>query len=455
MLVVALVAALGAVAFVVARDDDPLAAPGLQPGRPTQTARPPSAAPDGNPIEHVVFVIKENRTFDNYFGRYPGADGATEGMTSTGETVRLTEATDVLTPDLGHGFNDGVIAVNGGRMDGYDLILNGESLEGYSSFTREGIPNYWTYAENFVLGDAMFSSMYGPTFPEHLYTVAASGARVTGNKLSRGDFVPTENGLEGAYCSDPGETVERFRKLSDEERRTVMAAEERADVELVESFWEIVHPCFEIEVLPDQLIEHDISWRYYANDNDWRNALHAIRHIRYSKYWGPNVVPPQRVNADIAAGRLPQVSWVIPPVGLNEHPGGPSVCKGENWTVRLVNSIMRSPHWDSTAIVILWDDFGGFYDHVPPPHYDIMGLGPRVPLLVISPWAKQGYVDSTVYEFSSVLAFIETTFGLECMTHRDCQADPMLGAFDFESDVRPAERRLILTPRDCSGLSSG
>ncbi|HZA20826.1 MAG TPA: alkaline phosphatase family protein [Actinomycetota bacterium] len=150
--------------------------------------------------------------------------------------------------------------------------------------------------------------------------------------------------------------------------------------------------------------------------------------------------------------RLRNVSWVVPGPGVNEHPGGPSVCVGENWTVQHINAIMRSKYWKSTAIFITWDDFGGFYDHEPPPHYDIMGLGPRVPMLIISPWTKQGFVDQTVYEFSSVLAFIETIFGLECMTQRDCQAENMLESFDFATVVEPKDRKLVLEERDCTGL---
>jgi phospholipase C len=154
---------------------------------------------------------------------------------------------------------------------------------------------------------------------------------------------------------------------------------------------------------------------------------------------------------DIQSGRLREVSWVLPGVGNDEHPGGGnhSVCRGENWTVRHVNAIMRSRFWKNTAIVITWDDFGGFYDHVSPPHYDVMGLGPRVPLLVISPWAKKGFVDHTTYEFSSVVKFIETLFGLEPLTERDKEANDMLNAFDFDSDVDPADRRLILEERAC------
>ena len=424
---------------------DPLATPGIQPGLPVAQDSGVDLPPQLDlPIKHVIFIIKENRTFDNYFARYPGADGAETGATSKGEVVELAEATDVVEPDLGHGFYDGMIAVNGGRMDKFDLVTNGKTLNGYTSFTREGIPNYWAYADAFVLGDRMFTSMYGPTFPAHLYTVAAQAGRVTGNKL--------ETSAPGGYCADPGETVYRFVQMTAQERKEVMAAEERADVGRVSDFWERVRACFDFEVLPDRLEERDISWRYYADEGSWMNALLAIKHMRFSDHWGKNIVPEENFLVDLENEKLKRVNWVVPGPGVNEHPGGPSVCMGENWTVDVINRVMASKYWKSTAIFLVWDDFGGFYDHVPPPHYDVMGLGPRSPFLVISPWAKQGYIDSTTYEFSSVLKFIETIYGIECMTQRDCQAHNMLNAFDFEQPLRPEQRKLVLEQRDCTGL---
>jgi phospholipase C len=167
------------------------------------------------------------------------------------------------------------------------------------------------------------------------------------------------------------------------------------------------------------------------------------------------VQPPETILQDLKDGELPAVSWLVPPEGnSNEHPGsGTNVCIGENWTVQYVNAVMRSEFWPTTAIVIVWDDFGGFYDHVPPPHYDIMGLGPRTPALIISPYSRRGdnpdggSIDSTVYEFSSVLRFIEELHGLKPMTDRDAQADPLSGAFDFTRD--PRLEKLILKQRDC------
>lgn len=451
-LVLVAVAALAAWGGYTLTRDDPRT-PGLQAGAPSDRSRSVKVRPS-TPIKHIVFIVKENRTFDNYFGRYPGADGAAEGKLSTGESVPLKEAADVMTHDLGHEFLHGVIAVNGGRMDQFDQIpIYGESLDGYTSFTRQGIPNYWAYADNFILGDQMFSSMYGPTFPEHLYAIAAQAGRVTGNKLSVGRYAIDKNGRAGSYCTDPGEKVNRFRSLSEEERKDVMVAEELTNLDLVRDYYEVVQPCFDFEVLPDQLNEAGISWRYYAESGEWRNVLHAIRHIRFSKYWGPNVLSEDRAIKDVEHDRLKSVTWVLPPPGFNDHPGaGTSVCMSENWTVQYVNAVMESKYWRSTAIFLTWDDFGGFYDHVPPPHYDVMGLGPRVPLLIISPWAKEGYVDSTVYEFSSVVRFIEDTFGLRPMTQRDRQANSMFGAFDFDSETKPSERKLILEERDCTGL---
>jgi phospholipase C len=444
---------LSASAWAITREDDdgPGTGPGtVAAGDPTPTPGEDATPEDGDvpeeiPIKHIVFIIKENRTFDNYFARYPGAEGTETGKTSNGETVELSEASDVLTPDLGHAFLDGVISINGGKMDGFDQVTNGESLNGYSSFTREGIPNYWSYADNFVLSDHTFSSMYGPTFPEHLYTVAAQAGRVAGNKDQADN--------PGGYCADPGETVIRFVEgMTREEKMAVMEAERKVDIDGITSYWEHVRACFDFKVIQDELNERDISWHYYADEGSWMNALLAINHMYNSDHWLRDITPEEQFTVDIAEENLDEVTWVVPGPGVNEHPGGPSVCVGENWTVDVVNQLMRSKYWKNTAIFLTWDDFGGFYDHVPPPQYDIMGLGPRVPMLIISPWAKQGFVDTTEYEFSSVLKFIETVHDIPPMTHRDRQASNMLNAFDFEQETTPKDRKLILKQRSCEGL---
>jgi phospholipase C len=420
--------------------------------------------PGETPIDHVIFIIKENRTFDHYFGTYPGADGATEGGAlrcgklgcRDGRTIRLKRAPYVQPHDITHGFSSGLFAINGGKMNGYNVIGSALDLSGYVQHSRQTIPNYWAYADRFVLADRFFTSMYGPTFPEHLYTVAAQAYGIVDNK--------TNNDTTGNYCDDPLEYTQRFptEDLTRADIRRIMRLEDRVTADWpnqiyrIAEYWETTRTCFDIPVLPDLLERAGVSWKYYADDNVWMNGLQSIRHIRYDRsIWGPKVVPPEVFLKDVRRDELPQVSWLIPPEGINEHPGaGTNVCLGENWTVQQINAVMRSPAWRRTAIVLVWDDFGGFYDHVPPPHYDIMGLGPRTPALIISPWTRRGqnpdggYIDSTTYEFSSVLRFIERLHGLKPMTDRDKRADPLSGAFDFTSE--PRSRRLILEPRDCA-----
>jgi phospholipase C len=404
------------------------------------------------PIEHVVFIVKENRTFDHYFGRYPGARGVTEGETIDGSMVPLKPSPDVHPHDITHSFSSGLWSINGGKMNGFDTIGFGEDLTGYTQFRREGIPNYWAYADRFVLADMFFTSMYGPTFPEHLYTVAAQSKWIVDNKRTADH--------PGSYCDDPTEFTAKFRDdLTKKEWNLIMRTEERPMGEnhdliyIIAKFWENIRTCIDIKALPDLLEKRGISWKYYSEINRWQNALQAIKHIRFNPDMWRKVQDPEQFLKDVKRGRLPEVSWLVPPEPYNEHPGaGKSVCSGENWTVEQVNAVMKSEHWKTTAIVIVWDDFGGFYDHVPPPHVDIMGLGPRTPALIISPWTLQGdspdggSIDSTTYEFSSVLAFIEKIHGLPAMTDRDAAADPLSGAFDFAAE--PRNKRLVLELRD-------
>jgi phospholipase C len=294
--------------------------------------------------------------------------------------------------------------------------------------------------------------------------VAAQANGIVDNK--------TNADTPGNYCDDQFEKTMKFRDdLSGDDISRIMQLEENIgkgkpgdNLYRITRYWEETRTCFNIKVLPDLLEKADVSWKYYANDNVWMNGLQSIRHIRFDpKIWGPKVVSPDEFIPDVENGRLPAVSWLIPPEGSsNEHPGDcrsgsefcTNVCIGENWTVDQVNTIMRSQYWRSTAIVIVWDDFGGFYDHVKPPHYDTMGLGPRTPALIISPWTRAGEnpdggsIDHTTYEFSSVLRFIEKLHELKPMTPRDRRANPLMGAFDFTQ--KPRMERLILKDRDCS-----
>jgi phospholipase C len=392
-------------------------------------------------INHIVFIIKENRTFDTYFGTFPGADGATKGMTCDGDVVPLKRASDT-SPGPVHSFDQALRAINGGRMNCFDRLYDGRDLEAYVQYSRDQIPNYWAYAQRFTLADRFFSSIYGPTGPEHLWTISGQSDRFVDH--GRDDQAGT--GPPREYCDDPEELAFSFKKLTPVQTDFAYELEERRELipEMVRRFWTERWPCTDIKTLPDLLEANGVSWKYYRGENPWADPLRQIRHIRRGPMWNKRV-PESRFIPDVDAGRLPQVSWLIPPVELSEHPPA-SVCAGENWTVRAINAIARSEDWSRTAIILVWDDFGGFYDHVAPPHLDLYGLGPRVPAIVISPWAKPGYVEKATLEFSSVLKFIERVFDLPSLGQRDRRASDMLSMFDFKQ--RPNSPP-ILAARSC------
>jgi len=386
-----------------------------------------------------VIIVKENRTFDQYFGRFPGADGATRGRTSGGRVVRLVPATDRGT-NVCHDFFSALTAIDGGRMDGFDRICYGGHLDSYTQFDRRGIPNYWAYARRFTLADHLFSSVSGPSFPNHLYLLGAqSGGFVD-------DGSPPAPG-QGIQCDSTKQRADRFRDdLTATDYRLISAAERlvlsdpKAE-ETVRRYLVRARTCFDMPVLPDELAKAGVTWAHYGGGD-----FEAIRHVRQTSLWATSIRPVSQFVSDVAAGRLPQVSWVVPNPPESDHPPN-SVCAGENWTVQEVNAVMESPYWKDTALVVVWDDFGGFYDHVAPPHRGVFGFGPRVPMLVISPYARQGFVDHTQYDFSSVVRLAETMWGLQPLGSNDARADPLTGAFDFSSP--PHADPLVLQPRSC------
>ena len=382
----------------------------------------PSAGEGIQKIKHIVFLIKENRSFDTYFGTFPGADGATSGRTSHGKVVRLRLTPDEMPYDIGHSWEDARTAIDGGSMSKFDHVRNGNlngDLLPYTQLTEAEIPNYFSYARNFVLADRMFSSMAGPSFPNHLYTVAAqSGGGLDNPEPAHADW--------GCDADD---------------NQTVLVQKATGATEAERS-------CFDFQTLADKLEAAHIEWKYYAPARgqygyQW-STLDAIQHIRKGPLWQSRVIPDAQFTSDALQGHLPAVSWLVTGE-TSEHPPH-STCMGENWTVRQLNAIMDGPDWNSTAVFLTWDDFGGFYDHVPPPMVDNYGFGPRVPLLIISPYAKQGHISHTTYEFSSFLTFVEHRFGLSSLTDRDRKANDMLDSFDFRQPPRPA---LFLEEHGC------
>jgi phospholipase C len=390
----------------------PSSASSASPPAPVPAAVDATAVPTRWPIKHVVYLIKENRTFDHLFGTFPGARGATVGM-DHGEPRPLVRAIDRLPGDIPHCYGCAIAAWNRGRMDGFDQGEHGDWA--YSQFRRSQLPNYWRWAEEFVLFDNVFASAHGPSFPNHLYTIAAQSGGAIDNPR-RDDVISNTFG-----CDAPPEQL----------------------VQVVDSEGTIeeVPPCFDFLTEGDLLNRAGISWAYYAAQEDqagyiW-SAYSAIRRYREDpRRWRRHIFPVDRVIEDIEAGLLPPVTWITPRFALSEHPEY-SFCRGENWSTKVINAIMRSPMWRDTAIFLTWDDYGGFYDHLPPPQVDRMGFGFRVPMLLISPYARRGLVSHELGEFSSVLRFIEDNWGLSRLTHRDRRATPLLSAFDFEQPPRP------------------
>jgi phospholipase C len=376
-----------------------------------------------NQIQHVVFIVKENRSFDHFFGTYPGADGATSGPISSGTIVPLSHAPDAILIEPDYSYFAARGAINGGRMDSFDTVSHGNvngQLGSMSQVYQPDIPNYFAYAQTFVLADRMFSSMPSDSFPNHIYTVANDSGGVLGNPTHS----PTSWGCDAA-------------------------ANVTATVLSSLGIPSNVFPCFNFPTLADSLQNAGVSWKYYATPQGqpgyiW-SVLSAFSQIRNTSLWGSNVAPNTQFAVDALAGNLPAVSWLTPDTTGSEHPPrGP--CQGENWTVQQINAVMQGPLWSSTAIFVVWDDYGGFYDHVPPPPRDQFTLGPRVPLLIISPYARAGYVSHTQYEFASVLKFIEERFGLGSLGNRDSTANDMLDSFDFtQTPLSP----LILSTRSC------
>jgi phospholipase C len=432
-LVPVLAASLVAAACVRADGDVQTTTP--LPTAPSPIASSPSVArqvdasvfPTRWPIKHVVFLIKENRTFDHLFGRFPGARGVSVGM-DRGVERRLVRGTDQATrEDIPHCYACALAAWNGGAMDGFNQSESAERWA-YTQLHKDQLPNYWRWAKEYTLFDNVFASAHGPSFPNHLYTIAAQSGGAHDNPRRRPGL-----GSNTFGCDAPPEQL--------------------VEVTDSEGIVKRVRPCFDFVTEGDLLNRAGIPWAYYAAQEDQRgyiwSAYAAIRRYRENpEKWQRHIFPVDRVVDDIEAGALPPVTWITPRFELSEHPEF-NFCHGENWSTEVIDAIMRSDMWKDTAIFLTWDDYGGFYDHVPPPQVDGFGFGIRVPMIVLSPYAKPGHVSHELGEFSSVLRFIEDNWGLTKLTKRDRRATPMLSAFDFQQE--PRQPTPLPLRDDCDG----
>jgi phospholipase C len=358
------------------------------------------------PIQHFVVLMQENHTFDNYFGTYPGADGIKPGTCIPVNPLDKT-STDCVEPfhigdrpidDLDHSLSTYQMQYNDGKMDGFVYALNQRNQNGAQAmgyYDGRDLPYYWNLADEYVLFDRFFSSDHGGSFANHMYWVSAHPG---GSKVA-------ENGY--------------------------------ADV----------------ATIFDRLEEQGISWKFYVQNYDPQITYRTLANVSGNRasqvIWVPllnidrflddpklssHIVDMNEYFVDLENGTLPAVAYIAPS-GASEHPPG-SIRSGQKFVKSLIQALMRSDSWDSSAFLLLYDDWGGWYDHVVPPQVDENGYGMRVPGLLISPYARRGYIDNTTLDFTSVLKFIEENWALEPLAARDAQAKSFMSAFDFSMAPR-------------------
>ena len=391
--------------------------PSLQSGRVLQSIDGSGAGK----IRHVVWVVQENRSFDDMFEGYPGADTVSSGKDSRGNTIALQPVSLKTAYEIDHSAFAMFDACNGtGKLPGTQCRMNGFNLERQFGGPPNGqyvyVPHteskpYWDMAHEWVLADRMFASQLDESFVAHQYIVAAQAQ-------SSVDVPSFYWGCEGGK-TDVVEILKRNRMYGGVQR-----------------------PCFDYETLGDELDKAGLTWRFYTSGYHvpysglW-SGYQAVRHIFRGPDWKTDVITPQKsFLTDVAAGKLASFTWITPLCHESDH----SDCGGglgPSWVSSIVNAVGKSKFWDSTAIFVQWDDWGGFYDHVAPPKADYDGLGFRVPLIVISPYAKKNYVSHVRYETASVLRFAEDLFGLPQLADADGRAaSPAADCFDFARPPR-------------------
>lgn len=388
-----------------------------------QNTLPPQAS---SKVQHIVVIVQENRSFDNLFYGFPGANTATVAQLSNGSTLALQPLPFESGYDLGHGMQDFLTDWNSGKMNGFD-IDGGPNAECYgpigscpasipvnaefSYVEHSETAPYFAMASNYVLADNFFTSQIDSSYDAHLFLVAA-----------KSHIVNNPTNFPWGCDAPSGTTVSTMLP-----NRIVGPG---------------IFPCYDDATLGDELDAKGLDWRFYApaiggDLGEIWSSYDSYSKIRYGSDWTSKVVSPEtQVLTDVERGYLAPVTWVVPDLANSDHPGNGSAT-GPSWVTSIVNTIGQSPFWNSTAIIIYWDDWGGFYDHVPPPQLDTWGLGVRVPMMVISPYAKRGYISHVQYESTSVAKFIESIFGLPTLGVADARANNLDDCFDFTQQPSP------------------
>jgi phospholipase C len=385
-------------------------------------------------IQNVVVIFQENRSPDNLFGSnpyfLPGVDIATSGVNSQGQQIPLTPVPLANNYDLGHSHASFVAMYDHGNMDGADKIkiTCAKGAQGcpapnaqfkYVDNSTGILDPYFQLAQQYTFGDRMFQTNQGPSFPAHQFIISGTSAPTADSNLFAAENpLGATNPNNNTGCTAPaGEFVNLIDPSGNESQK--------------------MYPCYEHQTLADLLDDAGISWRYYTPSagSIWTGP-NAIQHLRNGPDWGNDVVlKPAQVLTDIANGQLANVSWVIPTGQASDHPLG-NQGLGPSWVASVVNAIGQSQYWDNTVILITWDDWGGWYDHVAPSVINSYEYGFRVPLIVVSPFANQGYVSHVTHDFGSILKFIEEVYQLPSLGYADATADDLSDCFNFHRHNR-------------------
>jgi phospholipase C len=400
----------------------PSASVGALPARSGALVRHPARG--SGHIQHVVVIIQENRSLENLFAGFPGANAPMYGYALHDHKrvkVQLHQTTFETNPNLPHTWQAAIRDWNSGKMDGF-VTGPGTKDAAYAYMDHSEIAPYWAMAKQYVLADAMFPTEFGGSYVNHIMAVAGN------DNISDSEAQVNQPTHAPNDCDSPPGTMSSLVNSHRQARRGNGP-----------------FPCFtQFNTMAEVLDAAGISWKYYIErhlNGGLYSPFEAISYTRYGKDWDQDVIAPDRkVLGDIRSGNLASVSWVTPNHGDSDLPGVHSDT-GPSWVTSIVNDIGESQYWDSTAIVIIWDEWGGWFDNAPPPQLDFRGLGIRVPCIIISPYAKQSYVSHTQYEYASILKFIEEVFKLPAIGpasggYTDSRAASISDSFDFKQRPR-------------------
>jgi phospholipase C len=374
-------------------------------------------------IQHVVIIVQENRTVNDLFNGFPGALTVRTAKNSFGKLVYLRPIPLTAPYDIGHTHTAFATEYAGGKMNGFNLVTSScdkddtcapAAVRAYGYVPAKEIAPYFIMAKRYAFANHMFQTNEGPSFPAHQYLLSGTSTISDGSSLRASENPQTPKHKETGGCNSPAGSVVRLIDPQGNENQTA-------------------YPCFNRNSLIQLIEAKSLTWHYYQDHLGpglWE-APDAIAPVFHTPLFASDVVaPPSQVLKDIAAGSLANVVWVTPTWAASDHAGSTDG-SGPSWVASVVNKIGLSKYWKNTAIFVTWDDWGGWYDPMPPAVYNSYELSFRVPLLVISAYAKPHYISPVQHEFASILKFTEKAFDLGSLGTTDVRADDLSDCFDF------------------------